>query len=125
MATSRQDPPRLPVVFNPTWWEHDLARLPERGAQLAARHRRALERDGLPLDPTVVRKCDAEGRDGTNLKGCVKQYLEQWGLVFVGDTDERGRPVVVCVALGLRHPPAGSRRASVYQVADRRLARRA
>ena len=65
-----------------------------------------------------------EARDGTRLPGCVKTRLPQfdgpWGMVFTGDLDESGAPVLVCVGFGRRHPDAPWR-PSVYQVADRRL----
>lgn len=54
----------------------------------------------------------------------MKTYLPQpdgsWGMVFTGDTEEAGTPVLVYLALGVRHP-GQPWQASVYQVAHRRL----
>jgi len=54
----------------------------------------------------------------------VKTYLPQpdgaWGMVFTGDTDHTGAPVLVYVAFGVRHPTRAWQ-PSVYQVAHRRL----
>lgn len=80
--------------------------------------------EGAPV--VEARACQQEGRDGTQLGGCVKAYLPppdgRWGMVLTGDIDD-GQPVLVCLAFGLRH----SQRAhvpSVYRVAHRRLHQR-
>jgi hypothetical protein len=80
-------------------------------------------RDGVPYE--WLRRCEAEGQDGTRLGGCVKFYLPrpagQWGAVLVGD-EEDGRPVLVLTAVGVRHPEQ-QWKASVYEIAHRRLNR--
>jgi hypothetical protein len=54
-----------------------------------------------------LRRCEAEGRDGTRLKGCVKLYIPQpagqWGAVLSGDK-EATKLALVLVAVGERHP---------------------
>jgi hypothetical protein len=110
---------RLTVAFDDPTWNADLARLGQRGAEIAKRARADLERNGVAISDLL--KCDAEGRDGTRLDGCVKLYLDQWGLVFTPDVSPTGEPRLLCIALGVRHPPVNSPRWSVYQHADRRL----
>ncbi len=92
------------------------------GSEIARQERARLERDGIAT--SELRACAAEGPDGTRLGGCVKTYLPRpagpSGMVFSGDTDKSGKPVLIGLAFGLRHP----RRAwqpSVYQVAHARL----
>lgn len=110
---------RLPVVFDDPTWNADLARLGQRGAEIADRARADLEREGVALSDLL--KCDPEGRDGTRLGGCVKLYLDHWGLVFAPDVSPAGEPRLLCIALGVRHPPVSSPRWSVYKLAHRRL----
>jgi hypothetical protein len=66
--------PVVPVLFDEQAIAEDLHHLPG-GARVALdAFRRELERiDGLPM--TRVKRCDAEGRDGTNLGGCLKTYV--------------------------------------------------
>jgi hypothetical protein len=82
-----------------------------------------LRKEGIPLD--WLRRCEAEGRDGTRLPGCVKVYIPQpagrWGAVFAADVED-GTPVLVLIAVGERHPERPWR-PSVYEVAHRRLQR--
>lgn len=70
-----------------------------------------------------LKRCDAEGRDGTHLTGCVKLYIPppagRWGAVFSG-AQKGSRPILVLLAVGERHPP-GPWRPSVYEIAHRRL----
>ncbi len=110
---------RLPVVFDDPTWTADLGRVGQRGPEIANRARADLERDGVALSD--LRRCDPEGRDGTRLGGCVKLYLDHWGLVFTPDVSPTGELRLLCIALGVRHPAPGSARWSVYQLAHRRL----
>ena len=121
MARPRGNVPRAAVAFNEQWWDTDTGRLPRPVRDLAARTRRALERDGLALDPAAVYRCDPEGRDGTSLPNCVKVYLDDHRIVFEVTRNAHGRLVLTYLALGPGHPPATGRQPSVYQTADRRL----
>jgi hypothetical protein len=116
------DSPRFSAHFDEEAFAEDLAHATEAGRRVAETERARIEREGIPVGELLA--CDAEARDGTRLGGCVKTYLPQpdgsWGMVFTGDTDEAGRPVLVYLAFGVRHPRQPWQ-ASVYQVADRRL----
>lgn len=80
-----------------------------------------LREDGAPREWLL--RCEEEGRDGTRLGGCVKLYIPQpagqWGAVLVGD-EEAGKPALVLIAVGERHPGRPWKR-SVYEIAHRRL----
>ena len=82
-----------------------------------------LREDGAPREWLL--RCEEEGRDGTRLGGCVKLYIPQpagqWGAVLAGD-EEAGKPALVLIAVGERHPPRPWKR-SVYEIAHRRLNR--
>jgi hypothetical protein len=78
--------PVVPVLFDEHAIADDLHHLPG-GARVALdAFRRELDRDG-GLSMTRLKRCDAEGRDGTNLGGCLKTYVPwptgRFGLVFV------------------------------------------
>jgi hypothetical protein len=117
--------PRRPgaarVVFDDAFWLDDLARTDTPGRRVAEDARRQFEADGVPV--AELRACDAEGRDGTRLPGCVKVYLPlpygEHGMVFEINR-QQGRLVLLCLAVGERHPTG---RPSVYQIADKRLHR--
>jgi hypothetical protein len=114
--------PVVPVLFDEPAIAEDLSHLPG-GARVALDALcRELERDGgLPM--ARLKRCDAEGRDGTDLGGCVKTYVPwptgRYGLVLV-PVAHSTRPLALrAFAFGVRHP-AGSR-PSVYRIAhDRR-----
>jgi hypothetical protein len=120
------DSPRGPLV--PVWFdEHaiaeDLHHLPGAARVALDAFRRELDRnDGLPI--LRVRRCDPEGRDGTNLDGCLKTYVPwptgRYGLVFL-PAEHPTRPLALyAIAFGVRHP--SGRRPSVYRIAhERRL----
>lgn len=80
-----------------------------------------LRDEGAPREWLL--RCEAEGQDGTRLKGCVKLYIPQptghWGAVLVGDA-KAAKPALVLVAVGERHP-ARPWKPSVYEIAHRRL----
>ena len=113
---------RAPVVFDAEAWAEDLQ--PASGREVAVDSRARLEREGQPV--SELRACDAEGRDGTRLAGCLKVYLPPpagpWGFVFLlGRSTDGGPARLEFLAFGLRHPPEGTRRPSVYAIAHRRL----
>jgi hypothetical protein len=119
MTTSVAGGPRLPVVFDERSWADDVSRIGARGRGLAETTRGRLEREGVPL--AELHRCQPEGQGGTALPGCVKLYLDHWRLVFRAATTASGQPALLCFALGLGHPPEGSRIPSVYEIAHRRL----
>lgn len=111
------------VEFDELAWSEDIAAASRSARIVAEQQRKRLEREGQPV--AGLRACDAEGTDGTSLPGCVKAYLPPpdgpWGAVFRFAKREDGRPYLLVIAFGLRHPPTKSRQPSVYQRAHRRL----
>jgi hypothetical protein len=85
MAESRPEPV-FPVGFDDDALAEDLDRLPA-SAEIALREfRKELRRHGgIPRSRLMA--CQAEGRDGTKLQGCVKTYIPwpagRFGAVFV------------------------------------------
>jgi hypothetical protein len=116
------DIPRLQVRFDEEAFAEDLHHATRAGREVGDRERARLEREGIPTDE--LQPCAPEGPEGTRLAGCVKTYLPrpdgQWGMVFTGDLEPDGSPVLVALAFGLRHPERPWQ-PSVYQVAHRRL----
>jgi hypothetical protein len=97
-------------------------------ARCTAAARRAIEptlvtlrEKGVPRE--WLRRCEAEGRDGTRLGGCVKVYIPppagRWGAVLAAD-EEAVKVALVLIAIGERHPPQPWK-PSVYEIAHRRL----
>lgn len=125
MAEARPEPV-FPVGFDEDALAEDLERLPA-GAEIALREfRKELERQG-GIPKSKLRACQAEGRDGTRLSGCVKTYIPwpdgRFGAVFAPVAHPK-RPMALRVfAFGVRHHPQGSNAETVYAIADRRLAR--
>lgn len=121
-----QSEPVFPVGFDDDALEEDLAHLPA-SAEEALRlfHKEVRRLGGIPKSRLMA--CQAEGRDGTRLGGCVKTYIPwpagRFGAVFVAVTHP-ARPLGLrAVAFGIRHRPPGPGGPTVYEVADRRLNR--
>jgi len=116
------DSPRFSVHFDEEAFTEDLEHATPAGRDVVQRERVRLEGGGLPA--SELQACEPEARDGTRLGSCVKTYLPQpdgaWGMVFTGDIDANGLPMLVYVAFGVRHPERPWQ-PSVYQVAHRRL----
>lgn len=110
------------VVFDDDAFRNDLERAGRSGAEIAERTHTRYERDGVP--PDQLRKCEAEGRDGTNLPRCLKVYLPTpagpFGMVFQLVV-RQGHTRLRYLAFGVRHHPQGSNALTVYQIADQRL----
>lgn len=120
MAATR----RIPARFDRSAWAEDLARSTDNGRAVATTARRDYQRHGgVPLGQ--LRPCDAEGRDGTRLGGCVKVYLPEpvgsFGMVFRGAGTPTGGLMLEFLAFGVRHHPIGSNSRTVYDLAHRRL----
>lgn len=113
---------RRPVLFDEDAFDEDVAHATSAGRAVAADAKQRMERDGIALSEML--RCEAEGRDGTRLEGCVKTYLPQplgdWGMVFSDWRLDDGTPAFLYLAFGRRHPLAAWQ-PSVYQVAHRRL----
>jgi hypothetical protein len=110
--------PVVPVLFDEHAIAEDLHHLSGSARVALDAFRRELDRDGGLL-MTRLKRCDAEGRDGTNLGGCLKTYVPwptgRFGLVFV-PVAHPTRPLALrAFAFGVRHP-TGSR-PSVYRIA--------
>ncbi len=118
--------PIFPVGFDDDALAEDLDRLPA-SAEVALRaFRKELRSDG-GVAQSRLRACQAEGRDGTRLGGCVKTYVPwpdgRFGAVFV-PVKHPSRPLTLRVfAFGVRHHPRGSNAPTVYEIADERLNR--
>jgi hypothetical protein len=73
-----------PVVFDEASFDADTKEGNSAGADVAKAARRAYERDGVPADD--LRRCEAEGSDGTLLPHCLKVYMPapagRFGMVF-------------------------------------------
>ena len=119
-----QSEPVFPVGFDDDALEEDLAHLPA-SAEEALRlfHKEVRCLGGIQKSRLMA--CQAEGRDGTILGGCVKTYIPwpggRFGAVFVAVTHPN-RPVALrVVAFGVRHHPRDSTAQTVYEVAHDRL----
>lgn len=114
--------PLFPARFQEEAFAEDLAHATPAGREVGVAERARIEVDGISQAELLA--CEPEARDGTRLPGCVKTYLPQpdgdWGMVFEGDTDGAGAPMLICLAFGRRHP-IKQWQPSVYEIADRRL----
>jgi hypothetical protein len=113
--------PIVPVEFNEHALAADLAHHPPAARTALELLRREIDRDGgLPL--ARLRRCDAEGRDGTRLRGCLKTYVPwptgRFGLVLLPAFHRTRLYALRAFAFGVRHPAA--HKPSVYEIADRR-----
>jgi hypothetical protein len=113
-----------PARFDDAQNQEDLVYLPDDAATALRSVRRDIDRDG-GIAASRLKKCEAEGRDGTHLPGCLKTYVPwpdgRYGIVFriVGHAT---RPWGLrAIAYGIRHKP-GRGRLTVYELADQRLA---
>jgi hypothetical protein len=113
--------PIFPVVFDEPAIAEDLAHHPPVARHALELLRRELEHDG-GLPASRLRRCEAEGRDGTRLAGCLKTYVPwpagRFGLVMLPVT-HASRPLALrAFAFGVRHPAAS--KPSVYRIAHER-----
>jgi hypothetical protein len=119
-----EDEPVFPVGFDDDALAEDLDHLPA-SAEVALRaFRKELRRQGgIPRSRLMA--CQAEGRDGTRLGGCVKTYVPwptgRFGAVFIAVTHPNRPMGLRAVAFGVRHRRHGSSAPTVYRVADLRL----
>jgi hypothetical protein len=113
---------RFPARFDPDAFAEDLARTTATGRATSERARAEYERDGVPR--SQLQPCDAEGRDGTSLPGCLKVYLPQpigrFGMVFEV-VRTAGKLELEYLAFGVRHQPHGSNAPTVYELAGARV----
>lgn len=113
--------PIFPVVFDEPAIAEDIAHHPPVARHALELLRRELDRNGgIPF--SRLKRCEAEGRDGTRLAGCLKTYVPwatgRFGLVML-PVVHPSRPVALrAFAFGVRHPAA--RKPSVYEIADKR-----
>jgi hypothetical protein len=116
--------PVFPVAFDELAMAEDLARLSQEGAEALASLGREIDRlGGLPRERLLA--CEAEGRDGTRLGGCVKTYVPwptgRFGAVMVPVRHPERLVGLRAIAFGVRHQPREAHALSVYQIAHRRL----
>jgi hypothetical protein len=121
MPTPDRPKPRFAVSVDEHLLEEDLAHTTAAGRTAIAPVIDQLESTGVPK--SWLKRCQAEGRDGTRLAGCVKIYIPHpdgpWGAVLTGDKLATV-PTLVLLAAGRRHP-VQPWTPSVYQVAHKRL----
>jgi hypothetical protein len=113
--------PLFPVVFDEHAIAEDLAHHPPVARHALELLRRELDRDG-GIPASRLKRCEAEGRDGTALAGCLKTYVPwptgRFGLVML-PVAHASRPLALrAFAFGVRHPAA--LKPSVYKIADER-----
>jgi hypothetical protein len=113
--------PLFPVVFDEPTIAEDLAHHPPVARHALELLRRELDRDG-GIATSRLKRCEAEGNDGTRLAGCLKTYVPwptgQFGLVMI-PVAHPTRPLALrAIAFGVRHPAA--LKPSVYRIADER-----
>lgn len=111
----------FPVVFDEAAIADDLAHHPPVARHALELLRRELDRDG-GLAASRLKRCEAEGRDGTRLANCLKTYVPwptgRFGLVML-PVAHATRPLALrAFAFGVRHPTAT--KPSVYKIADKR-----
>lgn len=116
--------PVFPVGFDDDALAEDLAHLPASAEVTIRSFRKEVQSDG-GISRSRLMACQAEGRDGTKLGGCVKTYIPwpdgRFGAIFVA-VKHPNRPMALrAVAFGIRHHPRGSSARTVYEVADRRF----
>jgi hypothetical protein len=121
MPTSDRPQARFAVSVDEYLLEEDLAHTTAAGRAAIAPVIDQLKRTGVPK--SRLKRCQTEGRDGTQLAGCVKLYIPHpngpWGAVLTGDKLAT-IPTLVLLAAGRRHP-VQPWTPSVYQVAHKRL----
>jgi hypothetical protein len=116
--------PVFPVAFDGLAMAEDLARLGEGGAEAFAGFAREVENlGGLPRERLMA--CEPEGRDRTQLGGCVKTYVPwpagRFGAVLVAVSHPERRVGLRVIAFGVRHQPHDAHALTVYEIAHRRL----
>lgn len=116
--------PIFPVGFDELALAEDLSRLGEGGVRALVGFRREIERQG-GLPRKRLMECQADGLDGTRLKGCFKTYAPwptgRFGAVLI-PVSHPSRPVGLrAVAFGVRHHPREANALTVYDIAHRRL----
>jgi hypothetical protein len=122
-VVDKRPDPSVPTRFDDAQIQDDLSHLLDDAADALRALRREVERDdGIPA--SRLKHCDAEGRDGTHLAGCLKTYVPwptgRYGIVFQ-IVEHPTRPWGLrAIAYGIRHKPSHGR-LTVYEVADRRL----
>ena len=122
--TEPQVEPVFPVGFDEDALEEDLAHLSGSAEEaLRAFHKGVQRRGGIPRSRLMA--CQAEGRDGTRLRGCVKTYIPwpdgRFGAVFVAVVHPNRPLALRAIAFGVRHHPRDSTARTVYEIAHRRL----
>jgi hypothetical protein len=116
--------PVFPVAFDELAIAEDLARLGEAGAEALGELGREIDRQG-GLAYERLMACEAEGRDGTRLGGCVKTYVPwpagRFGAVMAAVSHPERPFGLRVIAFGVRHQPREAHALSVYQIAHQRL----
>jgi len=120
-----QSEPVFPVGFDDDALAEDLEHLSAAAKDALRVFRKLAQREG-GIPRSKLKACQAEGRDGTKLPGCVQTYIPwpdgRFGAVFAAVTHPTRPLSLRAIAFGIRHRPRGSSAPTVYQVAaDSRL----
>jgi hypothetical protein len=111
----------VPVEFDEDAIAEDLTHHPPPAAKAFELFRREVDRFG-GLSFSRLKRCEAEGRDGTRLGGCLKTYVPwpagRFGLVLLPVGHPTRSLGLRAFAYGVRHPAAT--KPSVYEIADLR-----
>lgn len=114
----------VPVRFDEETLVTDLEHLPDAAGAALRTLRREIDRNG-GLPKSRLKRCEAEGQDGTRLPECTKTRVPwpdgPWGIVFQPVAHPTRPFGLRALAYGRRHP-TGPGKLSAYQVASRRLA---
>jgi hypothetical protein len=113
----------VPARFDEEAFDTDLGHLSDAAGSALVQLRREVDHDG-GLPKSRLLRCQAEGRDGTQLDKCVKTRVPwpdgPWGIVFRAVAHPTRPFGLRGIAYGERHPTRTGK-PSVYEVASQRL----
>lgn len=113
----------VPARFDEAAFAADLEHLSDAAGTALMQLRREVDRDG-GLPKSRLLRCQDEGRDGTQLGGCIKTRVPwpdgPWGIIFRAVAHPTRPFGLRGIAYGERHPTHAGK-PSVYEIASQRL----